>query len=143
MSVSIDQKWLHAGWEWFVGVHSDDLDESECRELLRRGILDWKMGSSQEVDLIFKHGLPGVEQVELESPPRALPSRRGWIYYKVRREGSGWSDVLATQTLAIRFKDELINNLDKLTGQQKLEVKLSGRRPVLRFALFAVPPQQK
>ncbi|MHB8971781.1 MAG: type VI secretion system baseplate subunit TssK [Pirellulaceae bacterium] len=139
MQVSIKPEWLHSGWQWFVGVNGHNITENECRDLLRPGKLDWKMGSSQQVDLIFKHGMPGVEQIELVQAPRALPARRGWVYYELKRENAAWKDVLATQALALRYKTELIGNLDSLQGQRKLEVLLGDRRAVLEFALFAVP----
>lgn len=139
MQVTIKPEWLHSGWQWFVGVNGQNITEQACRDLLRPGKLDWKMGSSQQVDLIFKHGMPGVEQIELLQAPRALPARRGWIYYELKRENAAWKDVLATQTLALRFKTELIGNLDSLQGQRKLEVLLADQRAVLEFALFAVP----
>lgn len=141
LQVTIDPKWLHSGWQWYVGVNAENISERECRELLRPGNLDWKMGSAQQVDLIFKLGVPGVEQVELPQPPRGLPTKQGWCYYEIRRENLAWKDVLASQTLALRFKEQLISNLDKLPGQRKLEVFAQGKRAVLQFALFAVPPQ--
>jgi type VI secretion system protein ImpJ len=139
LQVVIEPQWLHAGWDWYVGVNGKNLPDASVRELLHPGKLDWKMGSSQQVDVIFKHGVPGVEHIELENAPRALPSHQGWVYYEVRREGNAWKDVLATQTLALRFKTELIGNLDELPGQRNLEVMLPDRRAVLQFALFAVP----
>ncbi len=138
MQVALDANWFHAGWEWYVGVAAQNLSEAECRELLRPGKLDWKMGSVERVDLIFRHGLPGVERLELSQPPRELPPH-GWVYYEITKQEAAWRDVLATQTLALRFKEELIGNLDKLRGQQKLEVVLPDKRAILEFALFAVP----
>lgn len=144
MQVTIDPKWLHSGWDWYVGVLAENMGEQECRDLLRPGNLDWKMGSSQQVDLIFQHGIPGVSQKELTQPPRALPSRQGWVYYEVERnlDNAAWKDVLANQSLAIRFKEQLISNLEQLQGERTLEVATSGKRSVLQFALFAVPPRQ-
>ena len=139
MEVAIKADWLHSGWDWFVGVYGENTSDRDCRELLQPGKLDWKMGSAKQVDLIFKHGMPGVHQIELSQAPRALPSQRGWIYFEVSREGNAWKDVLATQTLAIRFQEELIGYLDSLKGQQKLEVLWQGKRAILQFALFAVP----
>ncbi len=139
MEVSIDPKWLSSDWAWYIGVNVENISERECRDMLQPGQLDWKMGSAQQVDLIFKHGIPGITQTELMQAPRALPSRKGWIYYEVGRDNAAWKDVLATQTLAIRFKEELIHNLDRLQGQRTLEVAANGKRAVLQFALFAVP----
>jgi type VI secretion system protein ImpJ len=142
MQVSLEPEWFHSGWEWYVGVNGQNVSESLCRDLLRPGKLDWKTGSTQQIDLIFRHGLPGVEQVELTHPPRELPPH-GWIFYQMRRDNAAWKDVLATQTLALRFQEELIGNLENLRGQRRLEVVLPDRRAILEFALFAVPKQQK
>jgi type VI secretion system protein ImpJ len=140
LQVVIEPQWLHSGWDWYVGVNGKNISDRAVRELLQPGKLDWKMGSAQQVDLIFKHGVPGVEHVELSAAPRALPSHQGWSYYEISREGNAWKDVLATQTLALRFRTELIGNLEALPGQRNLEVMLPDRRAVLQFALFAVPP---
>lgn len=140
MQVSIEPKWLQAGWNWYVGVNGAGVSEREIRELLRPGHLDWKMGSAQQVDLIFRHGIPGVTLVDVPQAPRALPTRQGWVFYEVRRDNAAWKDVLAAQNLAIRFKEELISNLTELRGQRKLEVSVQGKRSVLEFALFAVSP---
>jgi type VI secretion system protein ImpJ len=144
MQVAIDPKWLHAGWSWYVGVNSDRLSDRECRDLLKPGKLDWKIGSSQQVDLIFKRGLPGVLLAELPEAPRALPARQGWIFYEVKRdkENPAWKDVLATQTLAMRLTERLIINFENLQGQRSIEVATDGRRNALQFALFAVPSER-
>ena len=140
MQVAIDPKWLHSSWRWYVGVHAENISADNCRELLRPGVLDWKMGSDRQVDLLFKHRMPDVKADEdIRIVPRALPSQQGWIYYAVRREGPAWSDVLATQTLAIRFNERIISNLDRLPNQKRLEVIYRDKRAILEFALFAVP----
>lgn len=41
----------------------------------------------------------------------------------------------------MRFKKELIRNLDALPGQRNLVVAGAGRDALLQIALFAVPPQ--
>jgi type VI secretion system protein ImpJ len=139
LQVAIEPKWLHTGWDWYVGVNGKNIPDRTVRELLEPGKLDWKMGSSQQVDVIFKHGVPGLTHVELPTAPRALPAHQGWAYYEISREGNAWKDVLATQSLALRFRTELIGNLDQLPGQRNLEVILPDKRAVLQFALFAVP----
>ena len=67
----------------------------------------------------------------------------GWIYYEVQRseESAAWKDVYATQTMAMRYREELIGNIDKLSGQRRLEVILTEKRALLEFALFAVPTE--
>ncbi len=140
MQVTLDPKWMHSDWQWYIGVHGENASETVCRELLRPGALNWKMGSTQQVDLLFKHNMPDVKANEpLDQKPRALPAQRGWLYFEVRREGPAWKDVFATQSLAMRFTDRAIGNLDRLVGQRKLEVLSNDKRVVLEFALFAVP----
>ena len=119
-------------------MNCHNIASDACRELLQPGKLDWKLGSAQQIDLIFRHGLPGVDLSELTETPRALPPH-GWVYFEVKRENAAWKDVFATQTLAMRYREELIGNLDKLQGQQKLEVIQADQRAILEFALFAVP----
>ncbi len=140
LQVTIEPQWLHTGWDWFVGVNGQNIPDRSVRDLLQPGKLDWKMGSSAQVDVIFKHGVPGLKHVELSQAPRALPSHQGWSYYEIVRGDNAWKDVLATQSLALRFKTELIGNLEELPGQRNLEVILPDKRAVLQFALFAVPP---
>jgi type VI secretion system protein ImpJ len=142
LQVAIEAAWLHTGWDWYVGVNGKNIPDRAVRDLLETGKLDWKMGSAQMVDVIFKHGVPGIEPKALMTAPRALPSHQGWVYYEIPREGNAWKDVLATQTLALRFRTELIGNLEQLPGQRNLEVILPDKRAILQFALFAVPHVQ-
>lgn len=141
MQVALEAKWLHSGWNWYVGVKCANITATECRDLLMPGKLDWKMGSSGQVDLLFEKFKPGLQLVTLPQAPRALPVGGGWIYYEVTRGNDAWKDVQATQTLAMRFKKELIRNLDELPGQRNLVVVAGSRDAVLQIALFAVPPQ--
>jgi hypothetical protein len=141
MQVSLESEWFHADWEWYIGVHPQNIGGNECRELLLPGKLDWKLGSSPQIDMIFRYGLPGVEMLELTHPPRALPPH-SWLYYQVQRDNAAWKDVLATESLALRFKEELIGNLATLRGQRRLEVSLPEKRALLEIALFAVKKSQ-
>jgi type VI secretion system protein ImpJ len=139
MQVSLEPKWLQSDWQWYVGVSRGDLPEVECRELLSAGQLDWKLGSSRQVEILFKHRAEGLQLVPLDRPPRALPAHRDWIYYQISRQNTAWKDVQETQTLAMRLKDSLILNRESLPGERKLMVSSRGRQAALQFALFAVP----
>lgn len=142
MEVTIDPNWLLPGWKWYVGVSGNNATDLEIRELLRRGTLEWKLGSAAEVDLIFEHRLPGVVQMELENPPRVLPPV-GWIYYEIQQDNAGWRHVLADQSLAARFNTDIIGNLDSLLGKRALEVLWNNKRIILEISLFAVPTDKK
>ena len=138
MQVSLEPLWLNADWQWFVGVAGGEVSDAECRELLSRGQLDWKLGSKTQVELIFERGMEGLQLLPLDRTPRALPGR-GWIYYEVTRTNAAWRDVQATQTLAMRFRDTLVVNRNEAGEERTLVVNYRGKRIALQFALFAVP----
>lgn len=143
LQVTLDPKWFNSDWQWYVGVNKGDLTEAECRDLLSAGQLDWKLGSARQVEILFKHRAQGLNLVPVMRAIRALPARDDWMYYEVDRNDSpAWRDVQETQTLAVRLKDALILNLDKLQGERRLMVSARSKRATLQFALFAVPRMQ-
>lgn len=140
MQVSLDPRWFNSDWQWFIGVDKGELTQRECLELLSPGQMDIKLGSSRQVEFLFKQRAAGVPLVPVERQVRALPGRSDWVFFEVPRQDTpAWRDVQETQTLAIRLKDSLIANLDRLQGQQTLVVVAFGRKIPLKFALFAVP----
>lgn len=140
MQVSLEPQWFHSDWQWFIGVHKADLSESEVRDLLSPGQLDWKLGSARQVELLFKRRAEGLVLRPVDRTIRALPSNQDWVYYEVaRRDTPAWHDVQETQTLGMRLQDSLILNRDRLQGNRELAVNVNGRRVGLEFALFAVP----
>jgi type VI secretion system protein ImpJ len=143
MHVSLEPNWFHSNWEWCIGVRKGDLSPQECRDLLSKAMLDWKLGSTRQVENIFLSGKPGVMLQPLERPIRALPARQEWIYFEViQNDSPAWRDVVATQTLAMRLKDSLILNRDKLQGEREILVAALNRKSKLQFALFAIPHHQ-
>ena len=101
--------------------------------------MNWKLGSSGQVEALFRYGQAGLQLNPATQAPRALPPSRDWIYYEVSKVGTAWNDVQKTQTLAMRLQEKLIQNLDTLQGQRKLVVAVGGKQAPLEFALFAVP----
>ena len=140
MQVSLEQKWFNSDWQWYVGVKKGELTAEECRGLLSPGQLDWKFGSSRQVEALFQNRAEGLELVMVDRPLRALPAGDDWLYYEIaRKDTPALRDVRLTQTLAVRLKDSLILNLDRLQGERQLVVSVRGKRVALQFALFAVP----
>ena len=139
MRVTLENKWLGSDWTWYVGVLRGDLSEKDCLAMLSPGALNWKLGSSGQVEALFKYGQAGLQLNPAAQAPRALPPSRDWIYYEVSKVGAAWNDVQKTQTLAMRLQEKLIHNLDTLQGQRKLVVAVGGKHAPLEFALFAVP----
>jgi len=140
LSVSLEPKWLQSNWNLYVGVMRGDIPEEECQRLLTGNAhLDWKLGSVDEVDRLFRLGVPGLELVPLDKPPRALPARSGWLYYRIGTESPAYKSVLLQQSLGIRVRDSAILNADQLAGRRRIEVSYESRAAALEFALFAVP----
>ena len=140
MQVSLEPRWFHSNWEWCIGVKKGDLSAQECRQLLSAGVLDWKLGSSRQVENIFLRRSQGVELRPLDRPMRALPISQDWTYFEViQNDSPAWRDVVETQTLAMRLKDSLIQNKDQLQGERTIDVFAMGKKSPLEFALFAIP----
>jgi type VI secretion system protein ImpJ len=142
MQARLQPKWLNADWKWYVGVTHENVSEKECTALLSS--IDWKLGSANRVEALFKYRAEGLKLVPLGRPPRPLPMYGNWLYFEVTQQGDAWKDVRLEQTLAMRFKDEIVLNRDTLEGQRSLVLndKEKGRKATLQFALFAVPTKK-
>ncbi|OHB78772.1 MAG: type VI secretion system-associated protein [Planctomycetes bacterium RBG_16_64_10] len=142
LEVTLDPKFFTSGWEWFVGVNRGSISQEECRALLQPKQLNWKMGGVGDVDRLVRERATGVGLIPLGQAPRALPPGPNWVYYQVSRDGDAWKDVQLSQTLAVRFTERFIVNLDTLQGQKDLVVSYRGKSIPLQFALFAVRKHQ-
>jgi len=140
LSVTLDPKWLQSNWQTYVGVLRGDIPEEECQRLLTgNNHLDWKLGSADEVDRLFRMGVPGLELFPLDRPPRAVPAKSGWQYYRIGTDSPAYKAVQLSQTLGIRVRDSAILNAEQLVGRRRIEVSYEGRVAALEFALFVVP----
>jgi len=139
LEVSLDQKWLGLGWEWYIGVQYQQINAQQCRDLLSPDV-DWKLSSSERADYHWKFRVPGLEIQETPAP-RALPQGDNWLFYSVQRRGVPWEQLQSqdSPSLAVRFKETLIANLESLQGQKDLEFNADELRGTLRLSLFAVP----
>lgn len=139
MSARLQPKWLGAGWQWYVGVRHNDLNDAECRQYLSK--LDWKLGSEGEVEVYFTKLQKALELLDILAAPAAIPAGQEWSFFQVQRQGRAWEGVAREQTLAMRLADKMIANKDKLKGGRDLVVSLppNHRKVTFQFALFAVP----
>jgi type VI secretion system protein ImpJ len=138
MQVTFDPQWLGPDFQWYVGVHFESISAADCRKLLAPNAINWKLGSLQKVEGLFQSGRPGLTLVPQEFPPKELPATN-WIYFAVTRSGDAWQDVVLSQTLAMRYKDTLVDNRESLEGQRTLVINLPPKKIELEFGLFAVP----
>lgn len=140
LMTTLDTKWLQADWQCYVGVLRGDMAEETCHRLLTGdNHLDWKLGSAEDVDRVFRLGLPGLELKPAEQLPRPLPTRNGWLYYQITTESAAWQAIKLSQSMGMRLRDTLITNPDQLPNHRRVEVAFEGRKTEIEFAIFAVP----
>src|SRR5262249_23757589 len=135
----LQQRWLLGQWQMFVGVKSQ-LPTEECISLLTKGQLDMKIGSAEKVERIFLSGLMGLKFTYNPTPPRALPSIAGLIYFQVSRDSEEWANVQQSLTLAIRLNEHRIAG--DIQGKRMLSIRrASGQTTTMDFALYVVKTQ--
>jgi type VI secretion system protein ImpJ len=140
MQVALEPSWLESVWEMYVGVKSP-LPTDECISLLTRGQLDMKIGSSERVDRIFQLGAAGLKLTYSPTPPRALPSVQGLIYFQVSRDSDEWQNVQKSLTLAIRLNETRIAG--SIEGQRTLTVRRTGAQTTtLEFTLYVLKAER-
>jgi type VI secretion system protein ImpJ len=138
MQVTFDPDWLGPHFKWYIGVQYHQITAAQCRNLLAPNALHWKLGSVKQVEGMFQGGRPGLQLVPQEPAPKELPATDR-IFFEVTRSGDAWQDVLVTQTLAMRYKDALVDNRETLEGQEKLVIHVPPKKVELQFGLFVVP----
>ncbi len=136
MQVALEPKWLDSHYQMYVGVKSR-LPDEEAKRLLERGGLDMKIGSSEQVDRIFKMGGVGLRFQHKPAPPRVLPAAQGLIYFEVSRGTEEWQNVQRSLTLAIRMNETRIAG--PVEGQRILTIKSApGQTTTMEFTLYVV-----
>jgi type VI secretion system protein ImpJ len=121
----------------FVGVQST-LEPRECIDLLTKpGQLDMKVGSSERVDNLFRHGQAGLRFAPCAHRPRTLPDLPGQIYLQLERSPpSEWQLVQRSLSLALRLNEKLIAG--DIQGQRSLTIRVGGQTAKMQFTLYVV-----
>ncbi|EMB17079.1 type VI secretion protein, VC_A0114 family [Rhodopirellula europaea 6C] len=137
MQVSLDPQWLTSDWQCVLGVRRGKLSAAGLDKLLSPGFLDWKMGSARQVETLYSKRAMGLELKPLREVPRVLPSQSDWSFFEISGRGPAWTDVLDTGTIALRIREQLIDDPQKLAGNQTLKVRMDAHTTSLQFAIFA------
>ncbi len=138
LQVALEPSWFGHEWEWFIGVDAGQTPPEECFHLLASGKIDWKLGSTDQIDFLFQQRAEGVRLLPVKQVPRALPVRGNWIYFSISRDNDAWKQVQLTNSLGMRVKEEQIHNINNLQGQRKIIIHAEGKLVGLEFAVFAV-----
>lgn len=135
MSVRIQSEWLAPTWSFYIGVEAN-LKSSRVTELLSEKELGMKVGSTEEVDNIYRFGRRGVRVMPVGDAPRAFP-RASWHYFRVDRD-EAWSSVERSLNLGIRFNERMV--VKQVNGENRIDVndRETGSLASLAFSLFAI-----
>ena len=138
MEVALEPAWVEAGWQMYIGVQSDLTTDELIRILTQPGVLDMKIGSSEQADAIFRYGREGLRFLPVRNAPRALPHPDNMTYFQLATDATAeWTAVQKSLTLAIRLNENRV--VGTMQGQRDLTVQIAGQTSTLRFTLYVVP----
>ncbi|MDG3005790.1 type VI secretion system baseplate subunit TssK [Paludisphaera mucosa] len=133
--VALEPDWTLETTKLYIGVETAELTDAECDALMKS--TDWKLGSGEQVETIFKSGGAGLGMKPLNRIPPALPG--GVVYFEIVRNAEPWKDVVRTRMLGLRFK---LERGKFLSAQMLALTNPTTQRTVnLQFAVFVVKSQ--
>lgn len=138
IQVSLDPKWFSPPWQLFVGVHYRSIPKEKLIQIIRDDAPDWKFGSLDQVDEIFRQKKRGVRPVPVRQVPSELAGRGNWLFFGIEEDNEYWQHVKISNSLAIRIRDDQIYNLADLDGNRQIILQLAGQLVNLELAIFAV-----
>jgi type VI secretion system protein ImpJ len=140
MQVELESVWVRPEWQIFVGVQTS-LPVDDCIDLITQpGRLDMKVGSSDDVDRLYRLGRPGLRFRYVPQPPISLPTPPGMVFFQLEREqgmSNEWQAVERSLSLAIRPSERLIAG--DIQGRSQLAIRVGDRPETMQFTLFALP----
>jgi type VI secretion system protein ImpJ len=140
MQVELESVWVRPEWHIFVGVQTS-VPIDECIDLITHpGRLDMKVGSSDDVDRLYRLGRPGLRFRYVSQPPISLPAPPGMVFFQLEREpgvSNEWHAVERSLSLAIRPSERLVAG--EIEGRRQLAIRVGDRSETMQFTLFAVP----
>jgi type VI secretion system protein ImpJ len=99
----IQDERLLADAEFFLGV-SAKISESQLIERATRVI---KFASRDVIDAVIGSGLPGVTLTHASPPPSPIPTRIGYHYFGLHKDGVFWKAVNDSKSVAVYVPDDL------------------------------------
>jgi type VI secretion system protein ImpJ len=138
LKVALDPKWLTREWEIFIGIHFQGMTREKFVAIFSEEAPDWKFGSLDQVEDIFRHKKRGVRLQPLRQVPGALAGRGNWLYFAIKEDNEYMQHVRLSSNLAIRIRDDQIYNLAELDGNRRVVLQLAGQLVSMELAVFAV-----
>jgi type VI secretion system protein ImpJ len=101
----VEDERLLAEAEFFLGV-SAKVSEGQLIERVPRIV---KVASRDVIDAVIGSGLPGLTLAHASPPPAPIPTRVGFHYFHLRREGVFWQAIGKARTIAVYVPQELVD----------------------------------
>ena len=60
-----------------------------------------KVGAADNLDQLYRRGLPGLELTHVQDPPSAIPVKLDYEYFLLDTTGPEWQEVLSARNLAV------------------------------------------
>ena len=89
--------------EFFLGVNAK-ISEGQLIERAPRVI---KFASRDVIDAVIGSGLPGVTLTHASPPPSPIPTRIGFHYFGLHKDGVFWDAVRDSRSVAVYVPDDL------------------------------------
>lgn len=99
--VAIDQDRYFGAVEMLLAIRADLPKD----ELLRRVEGFVKLSSGDRLGHLVNHQLPGVDLRHQPDPPRALPLKMDYLYFRVDRAGAEWDEIRRARNMAAHAPD--------------------------------------
>jgi type VI secretion system protein ImpJ len=99
----IQDERLLADAEFFLGVNAK-ISESQLIERAPRVI---KLASRDVIDAVIGSGLSGVTLSHASPPPAPIPTRIGYHYFGLHKDGVFWKAVSDSKSVAVYVPDDL------------------------------------
>jgi type VI secretion system protein ImpJ len=99
----IEDERLLTDAEFFLGVNAK-VSESQLIERAPRVI---KLASRDVIDAVIGSGLPGVTLTHASPPPSPIPTRIGFHYFGLHKDGVFWNAVRDSRSVAVYVPDDL------------------------------------
>jgi type VI secretion system protein ImpJ len=139
MQLSVDRGVFTQVKRWLIGVQKGTMSTADAITLISPANLDWKLGSTQQVDALFLRRGAGLQLRHTNSIPASLPRGEQWIYFDIVNQNDGvWDDVVATGGLSMRIRETSIVNRSALVGSKTIVLRRGDENVPLQFSLFGV-----
>ena len=91
-----DDKYFH-NTRVYLALQADVPDRGELITLVRDRI---KIASGNQIEMLIRQAVNGVEIAHVANPPSSLPRKRDYVYFQLQTSGQHWDAVVRSRNIA-------------------------------------------